>query len=154
MFFLAGQTPLFLSSIHGRAAATRYLLDHGSNPAIDKTVLPLHGAAVKGHCEIVELFLSKGVDVDLYSIAGTPLLTAAISGQHSTMKILLEHHDDFNTTPIEVAANHGRRDIVEMLFPLTSPISTLSDWSIDGIISHVETFGLKPRVFVPLSAHL
>ena len=41
-----------------------------------------------------------------------------------------------------------------MLFPLTSPISTLSDWSIDGIISHVETFGLKPRVFVPLSAHL
>uniref|UniRef100_A0A0D3H3R1 Uncharacterized protein n=1 Tax=Oryza barthii TaxID=65489 RepID=A0A0D3H3R1_9ORYZ len=183
-----GQTPLFLSSIHGRAAATRYLLDHGSNPAIDKTVLPLHGAAVKGHCEIVELFLSKGVDVDLYSIAGTPLLTAAISGQHSTMKILLEHHDDvgadmnfrdsngvtcvmvaanhgssvimkclldaganpnipdeFNTTPIEVAANHGRRDIVEMLFPLTSPISTLSDWSIDGIISHVETFGLKPR---------
>uniref|UniRef100_A0A0E0QN02 Uncharacterized protein n=1 Tax=Oryza rufipogon TaxID=4529 RepID=A0A0E0QN02_ORYRU len=203
-----GQTPLFLSSIHGRAAATRYLLDHGSNPAIDKTVLPLHGAAVKGHCEIVELFLSKGVDVDLYS---------AISGQHSTMKILLEHHadpnrvfnldgtplimsivsgslecvkllikvgadmnfrdsngvtcvmvaanhgssvimkclldaganpnipDEFNTTPIEVAANHGRRDIVEMLFPLTSPISTLSDWSIDGIISHVETFGLKPR---------
>ena len=48
MFFLAGQTPLFLSSIHGRAAATRYLLNHGSNPAIDKTVLPLHGAAVKG----------------------------------------------------------------------------------------------------------
>nr|BAD19882.1 ankyrin-like protein [Oryza sativa Japonica Group] len=183
-----GQTPLFLSSIHGRAAATRYLLDHGSNPAIDKIVLPLHGAAVKGHCEIVELFLSKGVDVDLYSIAGTPLLAAAISGQHSTMKILLEHHadvgadmnfrdsngvtcvmvaanhgssvimkclldaganpnipDEFNTTPIEVAANHGRRDIVEMLFPLTSPISTLSDWSIDGIISHVENFGLKPR---------
>ncbi|XP_052168882.1 uncharacterized protein LOC127785466 isoform X2 [Oryza glaberrima] len=221
-----GQTPLFLSSIHGRAAATRYLLDHGSNPAIDKTVLPLHGAAVKGHCEIVELFLSKGVDVDLYSIAGTPLLTAAISGQHSTMKILLEHHDDpnrvfnldgtslimsivsgslecvkllikvgadmnfrdsngvtcvmvaanhgssvimkclldaganpnipdeFNTTPIEVAANHGRRDIVEMLFPLTSPISTLSDWSIDGIISHVETFGLKPRAIeLSTSAH-
>uniref|UniRef100_A0A0E0AZN4 Uncharacterized protein n=1 Tax=Oryza glumipatula TaxID=40148 RepID=A0A0E0AZN4_9ORYZ len=183
-----GQTPLFLSSIHGRAAATRYLLDHGSNPAIDKTVLPLHGAAAKGHCGIVELFLSKGVDVDLYSIAGTPLLAAAISGQHSTMKILLEHHadvgadmnfrdsngvtcvmvaanhgssvimkclldaganpnipDEFNTTPIEVAANHGRRDIVEMLFPLTSPISTLPDWSIDGIISHVETFGLKPR---------
>ncbi|KAB8109702.1 hypothetical protein EE612_046084 [Oryza sativa] len=111
-----GQTPLFLSSIHGRAAATRYLLDHGSNPAIDKTVLPLHGAAVKGHCEIVELFLSKGVDVDLYS---------AISGQHSTMKILLEHHADVGAdmnfrdsngvTCVMVAANHGSSVIMKCL---------------------------------------
>ncbi|EEC84109.1 hypothetical protein OsI_30429 [Oryza sativa Indica Group] len=120
-----GQTPLFLSSIHGRAAATRYLLNHGSNPAIDKTVLPLHGAAVKGHCEIVELFLSKGVDVDLYSIAGTPLLAAAISGQHSTMKILLEHHADVGAdmnfrdsngvTCVMVAANHGSSVIMKCL---------------------------------------
>uniref|UniRef100_A0A0D3H3R0 Uncharacterized protein n=1 Tax=Oryza barthii TaxID=65489 RepID=A0A0D3H3R0_9ORYZ len=216
-FNAKGETPLCLSSIHGRAAATRYLLDHSSDPTIDKSVLPFHAAATKGHCEIVELFLSRGVDVDLDSITGTPLLTAAMNGQYSTMKILLEHHadpnrvvnhngtplimsivsgslecvkllikvgadvnfrdpngvtcvmvaanhgspvimkclldaganpnipDEFNRTPIEVAANRGRRDIVKMLFPLTSPISTLPDWSIDGVISHVQTFGLKPR---------
>ncbi|KAM0901772.1 hypothetical protein ACQ4PT_019756 [Festuca glaucescens] len=35
--------------------------------------------------------------------------------------------------------------MVKMLFPLTSPIPTLLEWSIDGIISHVKSFGLKPR---------
>uniref|UniRef100_A0A0E0DJA4 Uncharacterized protein n=1 Tax=Oryza meridionalis TaxID=40149 RepID=A0A0E0DJA4_9ORYZ len=43
---------------------------------------------------MVELFLSRGVDVDLDSITGTPLLTTAMNGQYSTMKILLEHHAD------------------------------------------------------------
>jgi hypothetical protein len=54
----------------------------------------------------------------------------------------------FGVTPIEFAASKGRRDMVEMLFPLTSPIPTLLEWSIDGIISHVKSFGLKPRVCV------
>jgi hypothetical protein len=57
-------------------------------------------------------------------------------------------------TPIEFAASEGRRDMVEMLFPLTSPIPTLLKWSIDGIISHVKSFGLKPRVCVSFYAHL
>jgi hypothetical protein len=44
--------------------------------------------------------------------------------------------------------------MVEMLFPLTSAIPTLPEWSIDGIISHVKSFGLKPRVCVSFYAHL
>lgn len=60
----------------------------------------------------------------------------------------------FGTTPIEIAALQDRRDMVEMLFPLTSPISTLPDWSVDGIISHVQSFGLKPRVRSSFYAHL
>jgi hypothetical protein len=36
--------------------------------------------------------------------------------------------------------------MVEMLFPLTSPVSTVPDWSIDGILSHVNIFNLNPRV--------
>jgi hypothetical protein len=47
---------------------------------------------------------------------------------------------------IEYAAYYGKRDMVEMLFPSTSPISTLAEWSIDGIIYHVKSFGLKPMV--------
>lgn len=183
---------------------------------VGKTGSPLHGAAGKGHCEIVELLLSRGIDVDLDSVHGTLLHMAATHGQYGTMKILLEHHadpnkvfnlddtplnmamyteslecvkllikagadvnfidsngdtyvmvaannglpgilkclldaganpnipDGFGTTPIEVAALLGRREIVEMLFPLTSPISTLPDWSIDGIISHMKSCGSKP----------
>ena len=44
--------------------------------------------------------------------------------------------------------------MVAMLFPLTSLISTLPDWSIDGIMSHVKSFGLKPRVCISFYAQL
>jgi hypothetical protein len=60
----------------------------------------------------------------------------------------------FGVTPIEFAASEGRRDMVEMLFPLTSPIPTLLKWSIDGIISHVKSFGLNPRVCSSLLSSL
>jgi hypothetical protein len=45
-----------------------------------------------GHCDVVELLLSRGIDVDLDSARGTPLQVAAMKKQHGTMKILLEHH--------------------------------------------------------------
>ncbi|XP_037438569.1 ankyrin-1-like [Triticum dicoccoides] len=218
-----GDTPLYLSALYGRADAARYLLDHGADPLAGKLHSPLYGAANEGQCEIVELLLSRGIDVDLDSAQGTPLHAAAISKHHDIIKILLEHHanpnkvyglgytplswviratgpmpseplecvkllvkagvdldfidfdgvsyvmlavkfdlpgimkflldaganpnipDECGSTPIEVAASKGSRDMVEMLFPLTSPISTLTDWSIDGIISHVKHFGLKLR---------
>jgi ankyrin repeat protein len=47
-----------------------------------------------GSCEIVELLLSRGIDVDLYSVRGTPLHAAALMKQECTMKYLLEHHAD------------------------------------------------------------
>ncbi|XP_037433216.1 poly [ADP-ribose] polymerase tankyrase-2-like [Triticum dicoccoides] len=175
---------------------------------------------LKRHCGIVELLLSKGIDVDFECVFGTPLHAAALHKQDDVVKILLEHHADpnkfckvggyiplsvairptpsvslecvkllikagaavnfidsagvacvmvaaeyglpgimkclldaganpnvtsrFGATPIEVAALKDRREIVEMLFPLTSPIPTLPEWSIDGIISHVKSFGLEP----------
>ena len=52
----------------------------------------------------------------------------------------------FGVFPIEVAALQVHREIVEMLFPLTSPISTVLDWSIDGIFAHAKNFGSKPLV--------
>nr|XP_051200490.1 uncharacterized protein LOC127314051 isoform X15 [Lolium perenne]XP_051200491.1 uncharacterized protein LOC127314051 isoform X16 [Lolium perenne] len=183
-----GETPLFYSAFYGGAAAARYLIDHGADPLAGKIWSPLHGAAAKGNFEIVELLLSRGINVDLHSVQGTPLHAAALHKQDCMMKFLLEHHadagadvnfvdfsgitnlilavqyglpgtvqclldaganpnipDEFGRTPIEFAASEGRRDMVEMLFPLTSPIPTLPEWSIDGIISHVESFGLKPR---------
>ncbi|XP_048526980.1 ankyrin-1-like [Triticum urartu] len=217
-----GDTPLYHSVLYGRDAAARYLLDHGADPLAGKVHSPLYAAAKEGHCEIVKLLLSRGINVDLDSLQGTPLHAAAISKDHDIIKILLEHHanpnkvfglgytplswairafepmpreplecvkllvkagadlnfidfnggsyamlavksgfpgimrflldaganpnipDECGNTPIEVAASKGSRDMVEMLFPLTSPVSTLPNWSIDGIISHVKHFGLKP----------
>ncbi|XP_047043061.1 ankyrin-3-like [Lolium rigidum] len=214
-----GDTPLCYSAFAGKADATKYLLAHGADPLVGKNFLPLHGAACQGHCDVVELLLSRGIDVDLGSARGTPLQVAAMKKQHGTMKILLEHHanpnnakvsltplrwvihdpvpskslrcmkllikagadvnfvdsngfttviyaaklgspalmkclldaganpnipDEFGRMPIEYAAYYSKRDMVEVLFPSTSPISTLPEWSIDGIIYHVKSFGLKP----------
>ena len=43
----------------------------------------------------------------------------------------------FGRLPIELAAEYGTREDVEILFPFTSPIS-MENWSVDGIISHVK----------------
>uniref|UniRef100_R7W174 Ankyrin repeat domain-containing protein 50 n=1 Tax=Aegilops tauschii TaxID=37682 RepID=R7W174_AEGTA len=201
-----GDTPLAISATYGTPAITRYLLDRGADPTL------------AGQCEIVELLLSTGIDVDHFdSVYGTALHVAATNAQDGSMNILLQHRadpnkvyrldstplrlamiseslecvkllikagadvnkidytgvtylmvaagnglpdilkclldaganpdvdDGFGTTPIEIAALQGRWDMVAMLFPLTSPISRLPDWSVDGIISHVQSFGLKPR---------
>jgi hypothetical protein len=48
--------------------------------------------------------------------------------------------------PIELAAARDCREEVEMLFPLTSPIPNVRNWSIDGIISHAKLENAKPMV--------
>ncbi|KAF5186563.1 Heat shock protein sti1-like protein, partial [Thalictrum thalictroides] len=40
--------------------------------------------------------------------------------------------------PVQVAAARGDRAAVEVLLPLTSPMKTVSDWSVDGIIEHMQ----------------
>lgn len=44
-----------------------------------------------GHCEVVNLLLSKGIPVDPDSFVGTPLNAAARNRQEKIVKILLEH---------------------------------------------------------------
>uniref|UniRef100_M8BZK8 Uncharacterized protein n=1 Tax=Aegilops tauschii TaxID=37682 RepID=M8BZK8_AEGTA len=98
----------------------------------------------------VKLLIKAGADVNFTdSNGGSYVALAATCGSAGIMNCLLEAGanpniaDEFGITPIEVAASQGRREIVEMLFPVTSPISKLPDWSIDGVISHVKTFGLQ-----------
>jgi ankyrin repeat protein len=45
-----------------------------------------------GEIELLRILLSKGVDVDSQSDAGTPLIWAAGHGQEDAVKVLLEHH--------------------------------------------------------------
>ncbi|XP_037483657.1 serine/threonine-protein phosphatase 6 regulatory ankyrin repeat subunit A-like isoform X1 [Triticum dicoccoides] len=215
-----GDTALAISAAYGTAAITKYLLDRGADPTLVGALWPpLHGAAMSGECEILELLLSAGIDVDCFdSVYGTPLHAAAAVGEDGAVNILLEHHadpnkilnlhstplnlsilfkslecvkllikagadvnkidhngytylmvaadiclpgimkclldaganpdipDPFGTTAIEIAALRGRRDMVEMLFPLASTISTLPDWSVDGIICHVKSCGLPKDI--------
>ena len=41
---------------------------------------------------MVKFLISRGLDVDLQSDAGTPLIWAAGHGQQDAVKLLLEHH--------------------------------------------------------------
>jgi hypothetical protein len=45
--------------------------------------------------------------------------------------------EQFGRMPIELVAEYGTWEDVELLFPVTSKITTVADWSVHGIISHV-----------------
>lgn len=77
----------FLRSASYASADTINILLQFSFFLFNKCSLP-------GHCEIVELLLSRGIGIVFDSLYGTPLHTAAAHGQCSTMKILLDHHAD------------------------------------------------------------
>ncbi|XP_078148581.1 uncharacterized protein LOC144544036 [Carex rostrata] len=51
--------------------------------------------------------------------------------------------DESGRLPIEVAAMRGKSEVVEILFPVTSPIPTMPDWSIKGLLSHVTSEKFK-----------
>uniref|UniRef100_A0ACD5XMN1 Uncharacterized protein n=1 Tax=Avena sativa TaxID=4498 RepID=A0ACD5XMN1_AVESA len=213
-----GATPMYYAAIVGNVQVMRYLVDHGSNPAIpdERGTTPLHNAAEEGHCEAVRLLLSKGVPVDPIDHQGAPLHVAIAKDRVEVVKVLLEHGADLNKVvnqilspllmaifgksfrclkllieagadlnargnsgptpltqavddgftdyvkllleagadpnipsehgaiPVEIAAVHGRRDLVEVLFSRTKPITSLPDWSIDGIIRTVNSPHMDP----------
>ncbi|KAM0921908.1 hypothetical protein ACQ4PT_006546 [Festuca glaucescens] len=157
-----GAGPLHVAAIHGRIPVCAYLVkdlqfnvdatdELGDMEAflsgiMDENIIPddlmdkecyMYGR--EGNCEIVKVLLSKGADVNFYCHWGTPLHIAAAYGFDDAMKILLDHNADFGLLPIEVAASHNSRADVKILFPVTSRIPSVRDWSIDGIIAYVKS---------------
>lgn len=150
-------TPLHTACTHGRHGTMKILLDSHADPNkvlnLDDTPLEMVIRCFNptDKLECVKLLIKAGADVNFIGSNGaTYVMTAVDLGLPGILKSLLDagtnpnFSDDFGRTPIEVAALRGR-EFVEMLFPLTFPISTFPDWSIDGIISHVKSCGLKPR---------
>ncbi|XP_057960363.1 uncharacterized protein LOC131152629 [Malania oleifera] len=207
-----GESPLVHAARQGHTATAKYLLECGANPAIPSELgaTALHHAAGIGDIELMRFLLSRGVDVDSQSDAGTPLIWAAGHGQQDAVEVLLEHHADPNAdtednitpllstvaagslaclelliqaganvnitaggaTPLHIAADNGSPDIincllkagadpnapdedgqkpiqvaaargnhraVEILFPLTSAVQTIAEWTIDGIIEYMQS---------------
>ncbi|XP_059440605.1 uncharacterized protein LOC132173056 [Corylus avellana] len=206
-----GETPLIHAARQGHTGTAKYLLECGANPAIpsDFGATALHHSAGLGEIELLRILLSKGVDVDSQSDAGTPLMWAAGLGQEDAVKVLLEHHashnaeTDDNVTPlvsavaadslaclelliqagakvnisaggatplhiaahngsleiikcllkagadpnateegekpIQVAAASGNRQAIEILFPLTSKVETIPNWTVDGILEYMQS---------------
>ncbi|GKU86416.1 hypothetical protein SLEP1_g946 [Rubroshorea leprosula] len=79
----------------------------------------------------------------------TPLGFAASEGETELIKCLLNAGADPNVTntlgitPVEQAALSGNRRGVLILFPETSPVPTVSEWSVFGLFKHVCADGAR-----------
>ncbi|CAN6272688.1 unnamed protein product [Urochloa humidicola] len=144
-----GSTPLHMAAACKQYSAMKVLLDHNAdcNKVKNSVYTPLLAALTAGSLECVKLLLKAGADVKGVGTM-TPLLFAVKKGLTDFYKCLLEAgadpnvRDDFGNLPIEIAANENRRKDVEILLPVTSRISYVHDWSIDGIISYMESLPL------------
>ncbi|THG23009.1 hypothetical protein TEA_002666 [Camellia sinensis var. sinensis] len=86
-----------------------------------------------------------GAKVNVTAGGATPLHIAADNGSPEIIKCLLKAGSDPNVTdedglkPVQVAAARGNRTAVEILFPLTSQIQTVPEWTVDGILEHTQS---------------
>ncbi|KAK1625897.1 hypothetical protein QYE76_000212 [Lolium multiflorum] len=138
-------TPLSVASFKGHASTVKILLQHNADPNKgNRLFVALDMALRKSFVSCVKLLIQGGAKVSCASPGDNPLVKAAEKGLTEAIKCLLEAGananvlDMYGRLPIELAAEYGTREDVEILFPFTSPISTVANWSVDGIISHVK----------------
>jgi len=117
------------------------------------THTPLKAATYAHSLKGVELLIKAGADVN----AGHPLtalMLAAIAGYTNCIKCLLKAGADANipdnngTVPVEIAAIQGCQECVEILFPVTTPLARVADWSIGGITQYAKLTRSSPQVWV------
>ncbi|KAB8093010.1 hypothetical protein EE612_019660 [Oryza sativa] len=158
---VAHGTPLHIAVFYRRIGVVKILLDHHVDPNNTSGVwgTPIltalrsakHGLDESDSLECVKLLVKAGADVN-YACPNTPLVVATTAGLTDCIKYLLEVHADPNIpdkqsgrTPVEISASVGRRDHVEILFPFTSPISAVTNWTVEGIIAHGKSRRLTPK---------
>uniref|UniRef100_A0A453JG60 Serine/threonine-protein kinase BSK1-like TPR repeats domain-containing protein n=1 Tax=Aegilops tauschii subsp. strangulata TaxID=200361 RepID=A0A453JG60_AEGTS len=142
-------TLLHAAAVHGYSEIVKFLLARGADVnAVSDLGTALTHAAIRGFPSIVKTLLEHNADGGAKVSGDSPrdnlLVKAAEKGLTEAIKCLLEAGanpnvpNTFGRLPIELAAEYGTREDVEILFPFTSPISTVANWSVDGIISHVK----------------
>ena len=108
-----GVSALYVAAQFGKLDAVRALVAAGADPAFRPTSLdaygtPMHMAARRGSREIVEFFLTLGVDPNIHDQwLGTPLHQARINGHSELERILIANG----------AETEWRADPISHLFP-------------------------------------
>uniref|UniRef100_A0ACD5WC24 Uncharacterized protein n=1 Tax=Avena sativa TaxID=4498 RepID=A0ACD5WC24_AVESA len=145
-------TPLHTAASYGNIGALKILLDHHADPnrvsevtgtpistALDSTK---HGLSESVSLDCIKLLVKAGADVNS-AHPDTPLVVATMNGLADSIKYLLEAganpgipDKQYGRLPIQIAASFGKRSLVEILFPFTSPIGAVANWSVQGIIAH------------------
>uniref|UniRef100_A0A8R7UCL0 Uncharacterized protein n=1 Tax=Triticum urartu TaxID=4572 RepID=A0A8R7UCL0_TRIUA len=139
-------TPLHAAIMEDQDAAVKTLLDQHAdcNKAMSIHCTPLIAALRVRSLKCVRLLIKAGAHVNGVGPL-TPLIVAANEGLTDFYKCLLEAgadpdlRGDGGQLPIEIAAHHNRRKDVEILFPVTSRIPYVRDWSIDGILAYAKS---------------
>ncbi|KAJ4789814.1 tetratricopeptide repeat (TPR)-containing protein [Rhynchospora pubera] len=134
--------PLITAALFGQASIVEVLLQHHADPNGASTdYTPLLTSIHAGSLECTKLLIKAGADLNLKC----PLDMAIDKGLNDIIKCLLEAGADPNVRnayewlPIERAVMFSKWDIVEMLFPLTSPVPEVHDWSVHGILQYVQS---------------
>ncbi|OMO96291.1 Tetratricopeptide TPR-1 [Corchorus olitorius] len=140
-------TPLVWAAGHGQHDAVKVLLEHQANPnaETEDNITPLLSAVAAGSLACLDLLVQAGAKVNITAGGATPLHIAADIGNPELINSLLKAGADPNAIdedgqkPIQVAAGRGQRAAVEMLFPLTSKIDAIPEWSVDGILEYMKS---------------
>uniref|UniRef100_A0A1J3IBL2 Putative ankyrin repeat protein n=1 Tax=Noccaea caerulescens TaxID=107243 RepID=A0A1J3IBL2_NOCCA len=140
-------TPLVWAAGHDQKDAVEVLLQHNANPNAETEdgVTPLLSAVAAGSLACLELLVKAGAKANVFAGGATPLHIAADIGSLELINCLLEagadpnQKDEEGNRPLEVAAARENRKVIEILFPLTTKPESVSDWSVDGILAHMES---------------
>ncbi|KAJ4817345.1 hypothetical protein LUZ62_029911 [Rhynchospora pubera] len=137
-------TPLIWAAGHDQPESVKLLLKHNAkaNSETDDGITPLLSAVAAGSIQCLQLLIEPGANPNINAGGATPLHVAADVGNVEVIRCLLNAGADPNASddegfkPIQVAALRENREVVEILFPVTSPVSKVADWSVDGVIKH------------------
>ncbi len=121
-------TPLRAACFDGRLEIVKYLIKHKADVSIpnkyDNTCLMI--ACYRGHCDVVSYLLEHGADPDAKAHCGaTALHFSAERGHLSIVRELVNHGasmclNDHGLSPLHVAAESSKADIVELFITLDS----------------------------------
>ncbi|KAG6420159.1 hypothetical protein SASPL_116678 [Salvia splendens] len=139
-------TPLIWAAGHGQQDSVKLLLEHKANPdaKTEDDITPLLSAVAAGSLACLELLIKAGATVNFTAGGATPLHIAADIGSPEIINCLLLAGADPNAIdedglkPVQVAASRGNKVAVEILLPVTAPIESIPEWSIDGILKHMQ----------------
>ncbi|CAH2055095.1 unnamed protein product [Thlaspi arvense] len=140
-------TPLIWAAGHDQKEAVEVLLQHNADPnaETEDNITPLLSSVAAGSLASLELLVKAGAKANVFAGGATPLHIAADIGDLELINCLLKagadpnQKDEEGNRPLEVAAARENRKVVETLFPLTTKPDSVSDWTVDGILAHMES---------------
>ncbi|XP_059440604.1 uncharacterized protein LOC132173055 [Corylus avellana] len=147
-------TPLMVAAALGQEESVKVLLEHHAslNFVTDKNVTPMAITVASSSLACLELLIQAGANVNFSFSGATPLHMAAYKGSLEIINCLLKAGADPNATevggekPIQVAAARGYPQAVEILFPLTSKVEAIPNWTVDGILEYMQFKRSKEQV--------